>query len=162
VTFDPIGATTRIALWCSQAKEANVQIVVGVDGSKGSRTALEWALDEARLRKSKVTVITAWSPVMTGYIAVPAPFVDPNLFEEAAHQTVQHALEDVDTTGLSVETKVVSGSAGQALTAASETADLVVVGSRGYGGFTGLLLGSTSQQVAHHAHCPVVIVPGHS
>lgn len=138
-----------------------MRIVVGVDGSKGSRTALEWALDEARLHQAKVTVVTAWSPVMTGYVAAPAPFVDPTLLEEAAHQLLAHALEDVDTAGVPVETKVVSDAAAHALLEESEEADLVVVGSRGRGGFAGLLLGSVSQQVAHHAHCPVVIVPSH-
>jgi nucleotide-binding universal stress UspA family protein len=138
-----------------------VQIVVGVDGSKGSRTALEWALDEARLHQAKVTAVTAWSPVVAGALAAPAPFVDPSMLEQAAHELLTHALEAVDTTGLRVDTKVVADSAAHALISASEDADLVVVGSRGRGGFAGLLLGSVSQQVAGHARCPVVIVPSH-
>jgi len=136
-----------------------VRIVVGIDGSKGSRTALEWALDEARLHQAKITALTAWSPVVTGYVPAPAPFVDPTLLEEAAQELLDHALEDVNTQGVTVDRKVVSGAAAHALLEESETADMVVVGSRGRGGFTGLLLGSVSQQVAHHATCPVVIVP---
>jgi nucleotide-binding universal stress UspA family protein len=139
-----------------------MRIVVGIDGSKGARTALEWALDEARHRDATVTVVTTWSPTMAaGYIAAPAPFVAPELIEQAAHEILAGALKDVDTSGLTVETSVVCGGAAETLVTESENADLVVVGSRGYGGFAGLLLGSVSQQVAHHAHCPVVIVPSH-
>lgn len=137
-----------------------MRVVVGVDGSKGSRVALEWALEEARLRHATVTAVTAWSPVLTGYIkAPPAPFIDPAMLDEAAAKVLKDALEDVDTRGLTVETKVVAGGAAEAITSESTNADLVVVGTRGHGGFTGLLLGSVSQQVAHHANCPVVIVP---
>src|SRR5579859_7947266 len=107
-----------------------MRIVVGVDGSKGSRTALEWALHEARLHDAKITALTAWSPVVAGYVAAPAPFVDPTLLEEAAQQLLAGALEEVHTEGVSVETRVVSGSAARALIAESESADLVVVGSR--------------------------------
>ncbi|HVV36160.1 MAG TPA: universal stress protein [Acidimicrobiales bacterium] len=141
-----------------------MRVVVGVDGSKGSRTALEWALNEARLHHADLTAITAWSPTVgvTGYIPSPAPFLDPQLLEDAAHEVVDHALEDVDCSGVDVHTKVVAGGAAHALIAESQDADLVVVGSRGRGGFAGLLLGSVSQQVAEHARCPVVIVPTHA
>jgi nucleotide-binding universal stress UspA family protein len=85
---------------------------------------------------------------------------DPTPPTDTARAMIDAALESVDTTGLRtpVTRRVSSGSAGAAILRASEGADLVVVGSRGLGGFKGLLLGSVSQQVARHARCPVVVV----
>jgi nucleotide-binding universal stress UspA family protein len=78
---------------------------------------------------------------------------------EDAEKALDVALGEVDTSGVEVERVVVEGPAGGALVEASRGAELLVVGSRGRGGFKGLLLGSVSQQCAHHAECPVVIVP---
>ncbi|MDP1805193.1 MAG: universal stress protein [Acidimicrobiales bacterium] len=141
------------------------RIVVGIDGSQGARRALEWAVAEATLRDAHVVVVHAWlepAAVAVGSV-ITAGGVEPEVFEDAAWRTVTELLAAVDTTGLpqGVETQVVAGAPARALIDASEGADLVVVGSRGHGGFTGLLLGSVSQQVAHHATCPVVIIPSH-
>lgn len=141
------------------------RIVVGIDGSQGARRALEWAVAEAKLRDAHLVVVHAWlepAAVAVGSV-ITAGGVEPEIFEETAERTVADVLGSVDTTGLpqGIESHVVSGAPARALLDAAEGADLVVVGSRGRGGFTGLLLGSVSQQVAHHATCPVVIIPSH-
>jgi nucleotide-binding universal stress UspA family protein len=136
------------------------KIVVGVDGSAGSRAALRFALEEARLRRASVTAVFAWSipfvaDVPTGLL--PELLAD---FRTDADQLLDEAVAAVgDTGGIEVERVVVDAPAGRALTEAARGADLLVVGSRGRGGFKGLLLGSVSAQCAHHAPCPVVIVP---
>ncbi|HVL05608.1 MAG TPA: universal stress protein [Acidimicrobiales bacterium] len=141
------------------------RIVVGVDGSQGARRALEWAVAEARLRDAHVVVVHAW--VEPAAVAVGSALavggVEPEIFEETAERIVADVLSTVDTTGLAqaVESHVVAGAPARALLDAAKEAAMIVVGSRGLGGFTGLLLGSVSQQVAHHATCPVVIIPSH-
>lgn len=138
------------------------RIVVGIDGSETARRSLRWAAEEARLRQASLEVVHAWHmPYVGGYpYTTTAPF-DPTIFEDAARTTLDAAVDSLDTTGLAhhVERILVSGGAASAILEAAKGADLVVVGSRGLGGFTGLLLGSVSHQVAHHATCPVVIVP---
>jgi len=141
------------------------RIVVGIDGSQGARRALEWAVAEAKLRDAHLVIIHAWlepAAVAVGSVMT-AGGVEPEVFEDAAWRTVTDLLAAVDTTGLpqGIETHVVAGAPARAVLDAAHGADLVVVGSRGHGGFTGLLLGSVSQQVAHHATCPVVIIPSH-
>ncbi len=134
------------------------QIVVGIDGSESSSRALEWALDEAALRQARLQVVHAWD----------APFeptwgtmgVDVAEYESAARRLVDDevAARVPDTTRVPVDNLIVRGSAAAMLVDLSKDADLVVVGSRGHGGFAGLHLGSVSQQVAQHARCPIVIV----
>ena len=141
------------------------RIVVGIDGSQGARRALEWAVAEARLRDAHLVVVHAWlepAAVAVGSV-ITAGGVEPEVFEETAERTVADVLGAVDTSGLAqgVERHIVAGAPARALLDAADGADLVVVGSRGLGGFAGLLLGSVSQQVAHHATCPVVIIPSH-
>lgn len=140
------------------------RIVVGVDGSDGARAALAWGLDEARLRGAAVDVVHAWhapAPVVPGpYGAGPA--VDDEMADSArvaAERVLEHQLQAADTTGVEVEPLLPSASASDALIDIARGADLLVVGTRGRGGFAGLLLGSVSQQISHHAPCPVVIVP---
>jgi nucleotide-binding universal stress UspA family protein len=141
------------------------RIVVGIDGSQGALRALTWAVDEAKLRDAHLVIVHAWlepAAVAVGSV-ISAGGVEPEIFEETAQRTMADVLGAVDTTGLSqgTESHVVAGTPARALLDAAHDADLLVVGSRGLGGFTGLLLGSVSQQVAHHATCPVVIVPSH-
>lgn len=138
------------------------RIVVGVDGSANSQRALEWAISEAELRNADLVVLHAWhepaailgSPYAVGLYA-------PKAFQDAAAQTLEESLAAVDVTALSgrLTTQLIEAPPAQALVDAATDATLVVVGSRGHGGFTGLLLGSVSQHLAHHARCPVVIVP---
>jgi nucleotide-binding universal stress UspA family protein len=132
-------------------------VVVGVDGSETSRRALDWALDEARVLHACVDVVHAWN--------LPAHAV-PTLanayapFDEDARRIVDDALEQANTSGLpTIRTTVRQGSGGEVLVRLAKGADLVVVGSRGLGGFKELLLGSVSHQVTHHARCPVVVIP---
>ena len=139
------------------------RIVVGVDGSDGSRTALEWAMDEAALRGVDLDAVAAWSlPVISdgfgGVYPLPEQY---NQAEADAKALVEAEIEAVRSRqpGVTVNAVVLSGQASDALLAASKDADLLVVGSRGRGGFAALLLGSVSQQLAHHAHCPLVIIP---
>lgn len=135
------------------------RIIVGIDGSEPSRRALRWALDEARRRQGSVEVVHAWHfPVVDPYPYY-GPELQPEVFEQAAGELVQAELAAVDTAGVEVARHVTPAPAATALLEAAKGADLIVVGSRGRGGFTGLLLGSVSTQVVHHAPCPVVVVP---
>lgn len=136
-------------------------IVVGVDGSDTAGHALRWAVEEARLRHASLQVVHAWHIPYVSGDAFTAVAFDTDAFERAAKETLDAAVDSVDTTGLvqPVERILSSDAAAPAILRAAEDAELVVVGSRGLGGFTGLLLGSVGQQVAHHATCPVVIVP---
>jgi nucleotide-binding universal stress UspA family protein len=139
------------------------RIVVGVDGSENSHNALKWAVSEAELRSAHILIVHAWMEPAVVAIGetVTSAVVEFGAFEEAARQTMHDALQAVDMKSLAggVDHRVVGGTPAKAVLDAAEGADLIVVGSRGRGGFTGLMLGSVSQQVAHHATCPVVIVP---
>jgi nucleotide-binding universal stress UspA family protein len=142
------------------ADPSNERIVVGVDGSDESRDALRWALDEARARGAEVEVVHAWTiPYVGMYGMNPAP-MDRVPYESAAREALAASMEGQDTSGLRapVATTLVFGSAGGAVLERAEGAALVVLGSRGLGGFRGLLLGSVSSHVANHATCPVVVV----
>jgi nucleotide-binding universal stress UspA family protein len=133
------------------------RIVVGTDGSEGARAALRFAVEEARLRSAKLEAVYAWHyPALALTAPVPATYDDE--LEESAKELLQTALDGIDTSGVEVDRELVRGPAASALTELAKGADLLVVGSRGHGGFKGLLLGSVSQQCAHHAPCPVVIV----
>ena len=135
-------------------------IVVGVDGSAASAAALRWAVAEARLHGAKVRVVHAWHlPLLPGG---EASSVDPQYVElrrQDAEAVLAQALAQIgDEAGIEVESAALEGRPASALVREAESADLLVVGSRGHGGFTGLLLGSVSQQCAQHAPCPVAIV----
>ena len=137
------------------------RIVVGLDGSDQSKEALRWALDEARLRGASLDVVYAWTmPVYVGYGAALGALLDPVELRKAARERVDSTVEEVVTGGsdVQIERKPVEGPAASVLVEAADGADLLVVGSRGHGGFAGLLLGSVGQQCAHHARCPLVIV----
>jgi len=134
--------------------------VVGVDGSEGSLAALRWALEEARLRGANLDVVHAWQYPYVGELAGMAAYaVDRDELEGAARDVLRGSIEHAGSTTVRVEPILAYGAAASVLLDAAKGADLLVVGSRGRGGFAGLLLGSVSQQCAHHASCPVVIVP---
>jgi nucleotide-binding universal stress UspA family protein len=137
-------------------------VVVGVDGSEGSRRALSWAAAEAREHQARLTVLTAWSrpaePVEPGYASFRG-YAEVDFGELAEHQLSESVNAVLgEGTDLVVECRVVEGHAASQLIDASSAADLAVVGCRGHGGFVGMLMGSVSQHVAAHAHCPVVVV----
>lgn len=135
------------------------EIVVGVDGSPQSRQALRWAADLAGTFGAPLTVVTAWEfPTTYGY-AAPLGDWDP----EDDMRTVQdEAIAGVfgDDPPRDLGRVLQSGGAARVLLEASQDSLMVVVGSRGHGGFAGLLLGSVSTVVAEHASCPVLIVHG--
>jgi len=134
------------------------EIVVGVDGSESSRAALRWAIEEARLRRASVRMVTAWQlPEAVYFGAVIPDSLTPGL-EQAAQEVQASLLAVGEPEDVTIETEVVEGDAAQALVDAAKDAEMLVVGSRGLGAFRELLLGSVSQRCAHHAHCPVVIV----
>jgi nucleotide-binding universal stress UspA family protein len=139
-------------------------IIVGIDGSAHSRHALEWAIREAAIRRAPLTVLTVQQAV-TGFWgnAVVYPG-DQALAEEALKAAQQETDEVLERFGdeprpPSVTVQAVSGIPAEALLNATVDADMIVVGSRGAGGFKKLLMGSVSSQVTHHAHCPVVVIP---
>jgi nucleotide-binding universal stress UspA family protein len=135
------------------------RIVVGIDGSELSTRALRWAIDEGRAHAATVEAVHAWHVPYA--VASTAAAVQPALFEDSARELLDRSVEAAsgDVTDVRVERVLVGGSAADAILDAAKRADAVVVGSRGVGGFRGLLLGSVSHQVAHHAPCPVVVVP---
>ena len=138
-------------------------IVVGVDGSEGARAALAFALAEARLRETGVRAVAAWQvPATVSASGIPA--LDPALPDQLqleAREALERALEAAGdlAAGVAIEPVIRLGAPAQVLLEEAQDADLLVVGSRGLGGFRGLLLGSVGQQCAHHAPCPLVIVP---
>jgi nucleotide-binding universal stress UspA family protein len=132
------------------------RIVVGVDGSPASGKALEWAIEEARLRGGSLRVITAWHYPVLGDAAGAAP--DAEVFRQSAADDQAALLSAAGGEGSGLRGEVIEGSAVTVLLDAAREADLLVVGSRGHGGFAGLLLGSVSAQLVHHAPCPVLVV----
>jgi len=139
------------------------RIVVGVDGSDTATLAVRWAAREARLRGAAVTLVAAWeipsSALGLGMAAVSEDLVKDLV--KAAEDDVAAGLDEVRSeagSAVEVQTIVAEGQAAHVLLDASKDADLLVIGSRGLGGFRELLLGSVSQQCAHHSTCPVVIV----
>jgi nucleotide-binding universal stress UspA family protein len=133
------------------------RIVVGVDGSDSSKRALAWAVRQAQLTGAVVEAITAWEfPYATGY-PVPMPDVD---FEDLATGILTDAIAEVSAGAgaVAIRSRVAEGNAARVLVDASAGADLLVVGSRGHGGFVEALLGSIGQHCVHHAACPVVVI----
>jgi nucleotide-binding universal stress UspA family protein len=136
------------------------RIVVGVDGSPHARRALVHAVAEARLRGAVVDAVLAYAPPAdwsAPEFGVLVPRAEADVVEDA-RRLLDRELVDVPD-DVHVEPIVVAGPAARALLETAKGADLLVVGSRGRGGFMGLLLGSTSHQVVTHATCPVVVVP---
>ena len=146
-----------------QEREREV-IVVGVDHSAGAEAALRFALTEARLRKARLRVVHTWMLGATGagWGLAAAPYITAEFSElgSAAEAALDATIQEVvaDASDVQIERRVVQGAPASVLLDESRQADLLVVGSRGLGGFRGLLLGSVSQQCAQHAGCPIVIV----
>ena len=140
-------------------------IVVGIDGSENGIRALRWALDHASSVGARVLAVHAWGvPAFAfggpGYVSA----IDPSEYERAANATLDEALAGLASdlpAGVELERRAVEGgAAGELIDVEREVgAALLVVGSRGHGGFAGLLLGSVSATLAHHTPCPLVIVP---
>ena len=138
-------------------------IIVGIDGSGHSRKALEWAIKEAAVHHSPLTVV-AVHQAAAGYFGNPASYPDDAALTEKAAEAARAETEQVlaglgGTRPPSITVKAVNGFPVEVLIDAGKDADMIVLGSRGTGGFARLMLGSTASQVAHHAQCPVLIVP---
>lgn len=138
-------------------------IVVGFDGSAGSQEALEWAVKHAALEHAPLTVLAIHEVAVSGWTGNPIVYPQDRPEEEKARQAAQEAvtkiISELGGGGPDpVTVRGVSGQAAQVLIEASQEADLVVVGSRGAGGFASLLTGSVSSKVVSHAACPVVVV----
>ena len=138
-------------------------IIVGVDGSGHSQRALEWAMNEAAIRHVPLTVLTV-HPSIVGYFGGVVTSAEDLALTEEVQTAVKAEAEKVLTElsgphPESVTVKAVHSFPVEELINASKEAELIVLGSRGAGGFTRLMLGSTADQVARHAHCPVTIVP---
>ena len=136
-------------------------IVVGVDGSPGSRKALMWAAAEAATHGSDLQVVNAWEHTLmppAGSVSVSEHEV-PEDSQRTADDLVRIIKEELgDEPPVLVQPRVKQGSPARVLIEESAGADLLVVGTRGHGGFAGLVLGSVSQHVAAYAKCPVVVV----
>ncbi len=156
----------ELRLMVERSTESEVEmgaIVVGFDGSEGSLRALRWAADEGRLRSAQLRVVFAWEYPVNLWAGAGWAIPDGAMlsdFHELAEERLERALAEAGPAldGLQVERSVIEGAAAPALLEAAKGAELLVVGSRGHGGFAGLLLGSVSQQCAHHAPCPMVII----
>jgi nucleotide-binding universal stress UspA family protein len=163
----PVAVVPR-HLQVDAAGDGTQAIVVGVDGSDASVRALRWAVEEARLRQAPLTAVYVYRSLREG-----APFdafagIEQQQLDELESHASGTALDKLDrlladagdTADVTIERHVESGSPAKVLTAdAADERTLLVVGSRGRGGFRGLLLGSVSQQCLHHARGPVVVTP---
>ena len=136
-------------------------IVVGVDGSPGSRKALTWAAAEAADHGANLTVINVWEHTLlppAGSVSVSEHYV-PDPSQRTAEDLVQVIKEELgEEPPVLVQPQVKQGRPAKVLIEESAGADLLVVGERGHGGFVGLVLGSVSQHVAAYAKCPVTVV----
>jgi nucleotide-binding universal stress UspA family protein len=138
--------------------EAHALIVVGVDGSPVALNALEFAVDEARLRDAALHVTYAY-PVIGNPVTGSTGKDYYEQVEAAAKEVLQTIVASAPSLdGVKVEWLAVPGNAAEVLIEASRAATLLVVGSRGVGGFMGLLMGSVSTQCVHHSYCPVLVV----
>jgi nucleotide-binding universal stress UspA family protein len=141
-------------------------IVVGVDGSGNSHLALEWAMKEAAVKRAPLTVLTVHPVLRSAWTGNPVVLAPDEAEVDRTRSAVEEAVQkEVSQLGeaqpASITTRAVNGVAAAELINASRDADLLVVGSRGGGGFATLMLGSVSSQVVHHAACPVVVIPSH-
>lgn len=138
-------------------------IVVGVDGSDSSQKALRWAYDEAAHHGATITALACWHPPALP-MSPPYGSAPPKGYASQPERDALDLLEryvadlDVREPVVDVHTAVEEGNPAEVLIERSKEADLVVVGSRGHGGFAGMLLGSVSQHLVAHAECPVTVV----
>jgi nucleotide-binding universal stress UspA family protein len=137
--------------------QSHHRIVVGLDGSEGSVAALQWAAQQAHLTGSSLEVVMSWEWPQYGFgLMLPDnydPASDARKMLEDAIQKVRGAFN-----GVKFNPVVVEGHPAPVLVEAARGADLLVVGSRGHGEFSGMLLGSVSQYCTHHVSCPITIV----
>jgi nucleotide-binding universal stress UspA family protein len=147
------------------ANDHDRRIVVGVDGSENAKTALHWAIGQARRTDATIEAVTAWQdPAMSGFSYGWSPMLFDGdsiatLTEKTLDETVAEVTGQDNDRPVPINTRVVQGHPVEVLLKAATGAQLLVLGTRGHGTFTGILLGSVSQHCVQHAPCPVVIVP---
>ncbi|MGX1669793.1 universal stress protein [Streptomyces sp. NPDC055400] len=145
-------------------QEDTGRIVVGVDGSEPSKQALRWAARQAELTGGVVVAVAAWNiPHFYGARAwLPASSTDQGAIESRTRTELEQAVEEAlgSSPTVEVQTEVRYGTAASVLIDASQDAAVLVVGSRGLGDFSGLLLGSVAQRCTQHAACPVLVMRG--
>ncbi|MDE8668676.1 universal stress protein [Pseudarthrobacter sp. H3Y2-7] len=136
-------------------------IVVGVDGSDHGQCALVWAAREAERRRRPLHIVTAYSVPIFAASGLDGGYatVDDSVIREGAEAIIQQAMDKVAGYNIDVDASVENGDASGVLLEMSETAELLVFGTRGRGGFVGRLLGSVSSALPAHAKCPTVTVP---
>ena len=143
----------------SSRDPAGMRIVVGVDGSTQSKQALRWAASAAKASGAIIDAVAAWEyPANFGWVTVPNDWNPGTAMEKALSATVDEVFGTDRPVGMRLS--VVEGYPTAVLLDASKDALMLIVGSRGHGGFAGLLLGSVSASVAEHATCPVLVVHG--
>jgi len=141
------------------ADAGQARIVVGVDGSQHARDALRWAAHFGRVFGARVEAVIAWEyPPALGWSVLPDDWDPAEDMRKVLEESVADVFGDQPPAGL--QQLVQEGGAARVLIEACEGAAILVVGSRGHGGFSGLLLGSVSANVAEHAPCPVLIIHG--
>jgi nucleotide-binding universal stress UspA family protein len=146
-----------------QPPDTGNRVVVGVDGSEPSKHALRWAQFMARRTASTLEVVSAWQPytsygwMAAGWAAMPAGWNPAQDAEKALTATIDEVFREQRPAGLQLTIR--EGNAAQILLEVSEGARMLV-GNRGHGGFTGLLLGSVSSACVEHATCPVLVLHG--
>jgi nucleotide-binding universal stress UspA family protein len=147
-----------------QTSPVTNRVVVGVDGSEPSKQALRWAQFIAASSNSSLEVVAAWQPYSDyawmglGFATMPTEWKPAEDTEKLITATIDEVFGEQRPVGLQLSVR--EGHAAQVLLDASEGAQMLVVGSRGHGGFAGLLLGSVSTACAEHATCPVLVLHG--
>jgi nucleotide-binding universal stress UspA family protein len=135
------------------------RVVVGVDGSSSSQQALRWGARVAASLGAGLDAVSAWEfPSMYGWGQIPSDWNPDQDMSKVLDDTIKEVFGDQPPAGL--RRLVNEGGAAKVLLDASQGAMMLVVGSRGHGGFAGLLLGSVSSNVAEHASCPVLVIHG--
>jgi len=140
----------------TETTDPRPRIVVGVDGSDPSKLALRWAARMAAAEDARIDAVMAWQVPTLAYRSI-GPIID---MQDATEKALMHAVDDVigERRPNDMQLRALQGGAASVILDASRDALMVVVGSRGRGGFAGLLLGSVSAKIAEHAECPVLIV----
>lgn len=137
------------------------KIVVGIDSTRPSAAALQWAIDEAKLRGSALEIVVSWDyPIMATAEPLMIPTPDRDTLVHSAESTAQKMLAEagLDTAGIAYTIHTPEGRPGEELVNLAADADLLVVGSHGSGALKELILGSVSSYCTHHSTCPVVLV----
>jgi len=148
----------------TQVQNGQQRFVVGVDGSEESRAALQWSADEAVAHGARLEAVCAWelpfSGLASSYAPAPAGLPDPQEVARRAEDALYDTLKEVlgGETSLDVKRVVEAGDPAAVLLRRSEAADLLVVGSRGRGGFSRLLIGSVTEKCVRYSTCSVVVI----